>query len=76
MNAPEAPAHRIGERLFDALLLDFGSVITISVFERQSEIETILGLAPGTLGWLGPIDPHTDPLWRSMSAGAISERDY
>jgi len=76
MNAPDARAGQVGERPFDALLLDFGNVVSISVFERQRENEAILGLAPGTLDWLGPVDPRTDPLWRRMSAGEISERDY
>ncbi len=76
MNAPEAPVHRVDERLFDALLLDFGSVITISAFERQREIEAMLGLAPGVLDWLGPVDPATDPVWREMAGGRISEREY
>jgi putative hydrolase of the HAD superfamily len=76
MNAPETLGHRAGARPFDALLLDFGSVITISAFERQREIESILGLAPGTIDWSGPVDPATDPLWRSMIDGEISERDY
>ena len=76
MNAPDARVHRAGARPFDALLLDFGSVITISAFERHREIEALLGLAPGTLDWLGPVDPATDPLWRRMIGGEISERDY
>lgn len=76
MNAPDARVRHAGARLFDALLLDFGSVITVSAFERHREIESILGLAPGTLGWRGPVDPATDPLWQSMLAGEISERDY
>lgn len=76
MNSTDARTHRAGERPFDALLLDFGNVVTISVFERQRDIESTLGLAPGVLDWLGPVDPGTDPLWRSMTAGAISERDY
>ena len=59
-----------------ALLLDFGSVISVSVFERHRQTEQILGLAPGTLTWLGPLAPATDPLWRSMLRGEISERDY
>jgi putative hydrolase of the HAD superfamily len=59
-----------------ALLLDFGSVISVSVFERHRETEQILGLKPGTLTWLGPLAPATDPLWQSMLRGEISERDY
>ncbi|HEY0877700.1 MAG TPA: HAD-IA family hydrolase [Zeimonas sp.] len=63
-------------RKFDALLLDFGSVVTFTAFERHRDSERALGLAHGTLGWLGPVDPATDPLWRSMQRGEISERDY
>ena len=58
------------------LLLDFGSVISVSVFERHCESERLLGLAEGTLTWLGPIDPATDPLWESMQREEITERDY
>ncbi len=61
---------------FDALLLDFGSVVTYTAFERHRDSERALGLARGTFGWLGPVDPATDPLWRSMERGEISERDY
>ena len=59
-----------------ALLLDFGSVITVSMFERHRDTETRLGLAAGSLRWLGPIAPHTDPLWQAMQRDEISERDY
>ena len=58
------------------LLLDFGSVISVSVFERHRESERLLGLAEGTLSWLGPIDPATDALWESMQRDEITERDY
>lgn len=59
-----------------ALILDFGGVITRTVFETQAENERALGLPPGTLTWRGPFDPSGDALWRSMQAGAITERDY
>jgi putative hydrolase of the HAD superfamily len=59
-----------------ALTLDFGGVISRTVFETQPENERALGLAPGTLAWRGPFDPAGDALWRSMQAGAITERDY
>ncbi len=75
-HASGAPAGRSGGLRFDALLLDFGNVISISVFERQRENEAVLGLAPGTLDWRGPIDPDGDSLWQKMTAGALSERDY
>lgn len=59
-----------------ALVLDFGGVISRTVFETHAETEKTLGLAPGTLTWRGPFDPATDPLWRAMQAGEISEREY
>jgi putative hydrolase of the HAD superfamily len=59
-----------------ALVLDFGGVVTKTLFETHPLTEQALGLAPGTLAWRGPFDPATDPLWRSMQADAISERDY
>lgn len=58
------------------LLLDFGSVISVSVFERHRETEAVLGLASGTLTWMGPLAPETDALWQSMQKDQISERDY
>ncbi len=59
-----------------ALLLDYGSVISISAFERHTETERILQLVPGSLTWLGPFDPTTDPLWASMQREEITEREY
>lgn len=58
------------------LLLDFGSVISISVFERHRQTEEALGLPRGTLAWRGPLAPETDPLWQAMQRDEISERDY
>jgi putative hydrolase of the HAD superfamily len=60
----------------EALLLDFGSVITVSMFERHRDTEAKLGLPDGSLRWLGPIAPDTDPLWQAMQRDEISERDY
>lgn len=59
-----------------ALILDFGGVITRTLFETHALSETALGLAPGTLTWQGPFAPETDALWREMQTGAITERDY
>ncbi|WP_417675315.1 HAD-IA family hydrolase [Pseudodonghicola sp.] len=59
-----------------ALILDFGGVITRTLFETHALSEAALGLAPGTLTWQGPFAPETDALWREMQAGAITERDY
>jgi len=59
-----------------ALVLDFGGVVTKTLFETHTLTEQALGLKPGTLTWRGPFDPAADPLWRSMQSDAISERDY
>jgi len=58
------------------LLLDFGSVISASLFERHSDNEARLGLPAGALDWPGPLDPARDPLWQRMLDDDISERDY
>ncbi len=59
-----------------ALILDFGGVVTRTMFETHDITERALGLPPGTLTWRGPFDPDSDPLWRSMQAREITERDY
>lgn len=59
-----------------ALVLDFGGVVTRTLFETHALTERALGLEPGTLGWRGPFDPASDALWRTMQADEISERDY
>ena len=59
-----------------ALVLDFGGVISRTLFETHALSEAALGLPPGTLNWRGPFDPASDPLWRAMQADEISERDY
>jgi putative hydrolase of the HAD superfamily len=59
-----------------ALVLDFGGVVSRTLFETHDLTERTLGLAPGTLRWRGPFDPGTDPLWRAMQAGEVGERDY
>ena len=59
-----------------ALLLDFGSVVSVSLFERHRDTEAELGLAAGSLRWLGPIAPETDALWQAMQRDEISEREY
>jgi len=58
------------------LILDFGGVITRTLFETHGSTEQALGLAPGTLTWRGPFDRSSDPLWVSMECGVISEREY
>lgn len=59
-----------------ALVLDFGGVISKTMFETHDLSEQALGLAPGTLSWPGPFDPSRDPLWQKMQADEITERDY
>lgn len=59
-----------------ALILDFGGVISRTLFETHDLTEAALGLPPGTLTWRGPFDPGSDPLWQDMQADRITERDY
>jgi putative hydrolase of the HAD superfamily len=59
-----------------ALILDFGGVVTRTLFETHDVTERTLGLTPGTLTWRGPFDPATDPLWVKMQRREITERDY
>jgi putative hydrolase of the HAD superfamily len=59
-----------------ALILDFGGVITRTLFETHDLTESALGLPSGTLGWRGPFAPETDVLWQRMENGQITERDY
>jgi putative hydrolase of the HAD superfamily len=62
--------------LAQALVLDFGGVISKTLFETHELTERALGLEPRALKWLGPFAPESDPLWASMQRGDISERDY
>ena len=59
-----------------ALILDFGGVVTRTLFETHDITERALGLQAGTLTWRGPFEPATDPLWVSMQNREITERDY
>ena len=58
------------------LILDFGAVISYTIFERHAETERRLGLRSGALQWWGPLDPDRDELWRDMLANKLTERDY
>lgn len=61
----------------DVLLLDLGGVCVLSPVELHARAEAAFGLAPGTLDWLGPLDPDTDELWQRMVIGdGLTERDY
>lgn len=66
MNAPSTKA----------LVLDFGGVISRTLFETHDLSEAALGLPPGTLTWRGPFAPETDALWQAMQADHITEREY
>lgn len=59
-----------------ALVLDFGGVISRTLFETHDLTEAALNLPKGSLTWRGPFDPKGDEVWRAMQAGDISERDY
>lgn len=59
-----------------ALILDFGGVMSRTLFETHALSEAALGLPPGSLTWRGPFDPGSDPHWQDMQADRISERDY
>ncbi len=61
----------------ELLLLDFGGVCLVNPVELHHKAERELGLDPGTLSWLGPIDPSTDPLWQELVSGqGLNEREY
>lgn len=64
-------------RSYELLLLDFGGVCLLNPVEMHDIAETAMGLAAGTLDWMGPLDPSTDPLWVEMISGAsLTERQY
>ena len=60
----------------EALILDFGGVISKTLFETHRASEAAIGLPEFTLDWYGPFGRDSDALWRAMEAGEISERDY
>lgn len=66
----------MGETVTRALVLDFGGVISKTLFETHDLSEAALGLAAGSLSWRGPFDPAGDAPWRAMQAGEMTERDY
>lgn len=60
----------------DALILDFGSVVTLTMFETHDFSEKSLGLPKGSLTWMGPFDPEADTLWAAMQRDEMTEREY
>lgn len=59
-----------------ALVLDFGGVISRTLFETHALSEKALGLPEHTLTWQGPFAPEQDSLWQAMQNDEITERDY
>jgi putative hydrolase of the HAD superfamily len=58
------------------ILLDVGGVLLPTPWELLEDFEARNGWPPGTLSWRGPLDPATDPLWRSVQAGGLASRAY
>ena len=58
-----------------ALVLDFGGVISRTLFETHDLTEKALGLPSGSLKWQGPFNTAEDGLWQAMQKDEISERD-
>jgi putative hydrolase of the HAD superfamily len=58
------------------VLLDVGGVLLPTPWELLEDFAARNGWPPGTLGWRGPLDPATDPLWRSVQAGELPSRAY
>jgi putative hydrolase of the HAD superfamily len=58
------------------VLLDVGGVLLPTPWELLEEFEARNGWPPGTLPWRGPLDPSTDPLWRSAQAGRLRPGEY
>ena len=58
------------------LVLDFGGVISRTLFETHPQTERALGLPAGTLAWRGPFAPDAGTRWRDILARLIAERDY
>lgn len=60
-----------------ALVLDFGGVISRTLFETHAHSEWALGLPAGTLNWRGPFAAAgEDLLWEAVQRNEISERGY
>ncbi len=59
-----------------ALILDFGGVVSRTLFETHDLTEAALGLPTGSLTWQGPFAPDSDTPWRAMQADEMTERNY
>ena len=58
------------------VLLDVGGVLLPTPWELLEDFEARKCWPPGTLPWRGPLDPATDPPWRSVQAGELTSRQY
>ena len=58
------------------VLLDVGGVLLPTPWELLEDFEARNGWPTGTLPWRGPLDPATDPLWRSVQAGQLTSGGY
>ena len=58
------------------VLLDVGGVLLPTPWELLEDFEARQGWPQGTLPWRGPLDPATDPLWRSVQRGWLTSRGY
>lgn len=76
METRQAPETKTDELLGKALVLDFGSVISRSVFERREEIAIRLGVPVASLTFFGPLNPNADAHWTAMLADEMTEREY
>ena len=65
-----------GASRYHALLLDVRGVCLRLPMELHRTVERELGLAAHTFTWRGPVDPSTDPLWRAIWNGELTERAY
>jgi putative hydrolase of the HAD superfamily len=58
------------------VLLDVGGVLLPTPWELLEDFEARNGWPPGSLPWRGPLDPASDPLWRSVRAGELTSAGY
>jgi putative hydrolase of the HAD superfamily len=61
---------------YDALLVDFGGVLTTNVFDAFAEYCESEGLAPDAFATLLRTDPEAAALLRDVETGALSEDDF
>jgi putative hydrolase of the HAD superfamily len=70
---PQPSAEEAAARVFEALLLDIGDVISAPVWEQLDELERYVGRP---IVGRGPLDPAGDEPWQRFQQGTISYYDY